>query len=54
MELNPVLYMKNLLTFEDYPIKYPDRTATFTRDSPLLTQLDGLGMMELKEMERKK
>ena len=43
---------EELINFEDYPIKYPDRTATFTRDSPLLTQLDGIGMMELEEMER--
>ena len=44
---------EELINFEDYPIKYPDRTATFIRDSPLLTQLDGLGMMELEEMEQK-
>ena len=43
---------EELINFEDYPITYPDRTATFTRDSPLLTQLDGIGMMELEEMER--
>ena len=44
--------MKSLLVFEDYLVKYPDRLATFTRDSPLLTQLDGLGLMELEEQER--
>ena len=31
----------------DYIVKYPDRSATFTRESPLLTQFDGIGMMEL-------
>ena len=43
---------EELINFEDYPITYPDRTTTFTRASPLLTQLDGIGMMELEEMER--
>ena len=37
----------------DYPVKYPDRSATFTRDSPLLTQFDGIGMMELQEQEQR-
>ena len=37
------------MSFEDYPVKYPDRSATFSRDSLLLTQFDGMGMMELKE-----
>ena len=43
---------EELINFKDCPIKYHDRTATFTRDSPLLTQLHGIGMMELEEMER--
>ena len=50
--VNPRPTYEELINFVDYPIKYPDRTATFTRDSPLLTQLDGIGMMELEEMER--
>ena len=50
--VNPRPTYEELINFVDYPIKYPDRTATFTRDSPLLTQLDGVGMMELEEMER--
>ena len=37
----------------DYPVKCLDRFATFARDSPLLTQLDGIGMMELEELERR-
>ena len=41
-----------LINFEDYPVKYPDKSATFTRDSQLLTQFDGLGMMELEEHRR--
>ena len=30
---------EGLVNLEDYPVKYPDRSATFTRDSPLLIQL---------------
>ena len=37
----------------DYPVKYPDRSATFTRDSPLLIPFDGIGMMELQEQEQR-
>ena len=33
-------------------MKYPDRTATWTRDSPLLTQFDGIGMMDMAELEQ--
>ena len=40
---------EELINFVDYPVKYPDKSARFTRDSPLLTQFDGLGMMELEE-----
>ena len=43
---------EELINVEDYPVKYPDRSATFTRDSPLLTQFDGIGMMELQEKEQ--
>ncbi|MFM7978228.1 MAG: hypothetical protein ACKPKO_02840 [Candidatus Fonsibacter sp.] len=43
---------EELINVEDYPVKNPDRTPTFIRDSPLLTQLDGIGMMEFEEMER--
>ena len=39
--------------FEPYFVKYPDRSATFTRDSPLLTQFDGIGIMELQEQEQR-
>ena len=37
------------IKFVEYPIRYLDRTATFIRDSPLLTLLDWIGMMELEE-----
>ena len=43
-----------LINFEAYPVKYPDRPATFSRDSPLLTQFDGMGIMELLEQEQRK
>ena len=39
--------------FEDYLVKYPDRSATFTRDSPLLIQFDGIGGMGLEEPEQR-
>ena len=39
--------------FVDNRIKYPDITATLTRDSPPLTQLDGISMMELEEQPRR-
>ena len=45
--------VEELFNFEDYPVKYPDRSATFTRESPLLTQFDGIGMIELQERERR-
>ena len=51
--VKPRTIYEELINFEDYPIKYSDRTATFTRDSPLLTRLDVIGMMELEELERK-
>ena len=44
---------EELINFVDYPVKYPDRSATFSRDSPLLTQFDGMGMMELQEQEQR-
>ena len=44
---------EELIIFEDSPVKYPDRSATFTIDSPLLTQFYGIGMMELQEQEQR-
>ena len=44
---------EELINFVDYPVKYPDRSATFTRASPLLTQFYGIGMMELQEQEQR-
>ena len=52
-DLNPVLLTKGLINCEDYTTTYPDKLATFTRDSPLLTQFDGIGMMELEEQEKR-
>ena len=52
-QLNLVLQMKSLFIFEAYPVKYPDRSATFITESALLTQFDGSGMMELEDQERK-
>ena len=44
---------EELINFKPYPVKYPDRSATFTRTSPLLSHFDGIGMMELEEQERR-
>ena len=46
-------YQEFIMIVEEYPVKYPDRSATFTRASPLLTQIDGFGMMELEEQARR-
>jgi hypothetical protein len=54
LALKPKPAYEELINFVDYPVKYPDRTATWTRDSPMLTQLDGIGMMEMEELERRK
>ena len=40
---------EELINLKDCPFKYPDRSATFTRESPLLTEFDGIGMMEFQE-----
>ena len=42
-----------LINIEAYPVKYPDRSATFSIESPLLTQFRGMGMMELHEQEQR-
>ena len=44
---------EELINFEDYLVAYPDRSATFARNSPLLIQLDCIGMMELEEQQRR-
>ena len=44
---------EELFIVEDYIVKYPERSATFTRASPALTQFDGIGMLELPEQEQR-
>ena len=51
--LKPRPIYEELIIFVDYPVKFPDRTATWTRYSPLLTQLYGIGMMEMEELGRR-
>jgi hypothetical protein len=46
--LNDVI---NDIVTEPNPIKYPDRTATFVRNSFELSQLDGEGMREMEEQQ---
>jgi hypothetical protein len=53
MSGNTTLINEDLVNFEPYSVKYPDRSATFTTDSPLLIQFDGIGMMELQEQEQR-
>ena len=47
------LRYKDLVNFARYPITYPDRTTTFAKHPPLLTQLGGMGMMELESERRR-
>ena len=42
-----------LISTDNFTRIYPDRTATFTRDALVLTQLVGIGMMELEEQRRR-
>ena len=44
---------EEFINFVDYPVKFLDRSASFARDLPLLTQLEGAGMMESEELERR-
>jgi hypothetical protein len=41
----------NYLEFEQPKIKYPDRRATFLRNSPYLTQFDGQSWIDLEKQE---
>ena len=44
---------EEVITFFDYPIRFLDRAVPFTKDLALLTQLGGIGMMELEERQRR-
>ena len=46
--LNDVI---NEFETEPNPIKYPHRTATFVRNSFVLSQLNGEGMREMEEQQ---
>ena len=48
LTLNDVIHQ---FQTERNPIKYPDRTATFVRNSFELSQLDGEGMREMEEQQ---
>ena len=41
----------NYLEFEQPKIKYPNRNATFLRNSPYLSQFDGDSWIDLEEQE---
>ena len=53
IEYKPRPTYEDIISCFDYAVKYLGRSATFTRGSPLVTQFDGLGMMELEEQERR-
>ena len=40
---------EELFNFVHYLVEFLDQTSTCTRDSTLLTQLDGIGMLEFVE-----
>ena len=42
----------NYLEVDQPTIKYPDRTATFLRNSNYLTQFDGDNFIDLEEQEK--
>ena len=42
----------NYLEVEQPKIKYPDRTATFLRNSPYLSQFDNDSFIDLEEQEK--
>ena len=50
--VKPRRMFEELTNFEADHVKYPDTPATLSRDSPLLTQFDGMGMIEVQEQER--
>ena len=45
---------EELISYTGPKVTYPVGSATISRDSPYLTQLDGIGMMELDEQQRRK
>ena len=38
---------EELIDYKEPKIAYPDRSALFTRESPLMRQFDNIGAMEL-------
>ena len=51
--LRPRPIYEELINCVDNPVKYPDRAAIWTRESPLLIQLNVIGKMEMEELERR-
>ena len=44
---------EELIDYKEPKITYPDRSALFTRESPLMTQFDNIGAMELEDQQRR-
>ena len=51
-EVKPRPTFEELINFVDYPVKYPDRSATFTSESPLLTYFIGKRYDGIPEAKR--
>ena len=45
---------EELIDYKEPKITYPDRSALFTRESPLMTQFDNIGAMESQKPTKKK
>ena len=44
---------EELIDYKEPTITYPDRSASFTRESPLMTQFDNIGAMELEDQQKR-
>ena len=44
---------EELIDYKEPKITYPDRSALFTRESPLMTQFDNIGAMELEDQQKR-
>ena len=53
MDLKKRPTFEELIDYKEPKITYPDRSALFTRESPLMTQFDNIGAMELEDQQRR-
>ena len=45
--------LEELINYTEPQVKLPDRSVTFATESSYSTQVDGTGMMELEDQERR-